>query len=87
MPAETYPNRPPGVPFLLHGHSAFILGIQLLVLLILTIVVLYDRLGSETRQVTLIGFGASDLCFIQNGTFQRVALHLHQMKVRIAAAP
>ena len=64
-----------------HGHSAFILGIQFLIFLILTIVVLNKRLESETQRMTLIGSGASNQCHVQNGTFQPVALHLHQMGV------
>ena len=77
-----------------HGHSAFILGIQLLILLILTIVMFNKRLESETQRMTLIGSGASNQCHVQNGTFQPVAFYLHQMGVsnptamaaRIAAA-
>jgi len=64
-----------------HGHSAFILGIQLLILLILTIVVLNERLESEAQRMTLIGPGATNQCHVQNRTFQPVALHLHQMGV------
>ena len=64
-----------------HGHSAFILGIQLLIFLILTIVVLDKRLESETQRMTFIGSRASNQCHIQNGTFQPVALHLYQMGV------
>ena len=66
---------------LTHGHSAFILGIQLLILLILTIVMFNKRLESETQRMTLIGSGASNQCHVQNGTFQPVALYLHQMGV------
>ena len=67
--------------FFTHGHSAFILGIRLLIFLILTIVVLNKRLESETQRMTLIGSRASNQCHVQNGTFQPVALHLHQMGV------
>lgn len=66
---------------LTHGHSAFILGIQLLIFLILTIIMLNERLESETQRMTLIGSGATNQCHVQNGTFQPVALHLHQMGV------
>ena len=66
---------------LTHGHSAFILGIQLLIFLILTIVVFNKRLESETQRMTLIRSGASNQCHVQNRTFQPVALHLHQMRV------
>ena len=66
---------------LTHGHSAFILGIQLLIFLILTIVVFNKRLESETQRMTLIGSRATNQCHVQNGTFQPVALHLHQMGV------
>ena len=64
-----------------HGHSAFILGIQLLILLILTVIVLNKRLESKTQRMTLIRSGASNQCHVQNRTFQPVALHLHQMGV------
>ena len=55
---------------LTHGHSAFILGIQLLIFLILTIVVFNKRLESETQRMTLIGSRATNQCHVQNGTFQ-----------------
>ena len=64
-----------------HGHSAFILGIQLLILLILTIVMFNEGLKSETQWVALIGSRATNQCHVQNRTFQPVALHLHQMGV------
>ena len=64
-----------------HGHSAFILGIQFLILLMLTIVMFNEWLESETQRMTLIGSGASNQCHVQNGTFLPVALHLHQMGV------
>ena len=64
-----------------HGHSAFILGIQLLILLILTVIVFNKRLESETQRMTFIGSRSSNQCHIQNGTFQPVTLHLHQMGV------
>ena len=64
-----------------HGQSAFILGIQLLIFLILTIVVFNKRLESETQRMTLIRSGASNQCHVQDGTFQPVALHLYQMGV------
>ena len=43
-----------------HGHSTFILGIQLLILLILTIVMFNEWLESETQRMTLIGSGATN---------------------------
>ena len=64
-----------------HGHSAFILGIQFLIFLILTIVVLNKRLESKTQRMTFISSRATNQCHVQNGTFQPVALHLHQMGV------
>lgn len=66
---------------LTHGHSAFILGIQLLILLILTIVMFNERLESKTQRMTFISSRATNQCHVQNGTFQPVALHLHQMGV------
>ena len=42
---------------------------------------LNERLESETQRMTLIGSGATNQSHIQDGTFQPVALHLHQMGV------
>ena len=40
-----------------------------------------ERLESETQRVTLISSGTTNQSHIQDGTFQPVALHLHQMGV------